>query len=97
MVSNFSGGGLQFWGVSQFFGGVSPIFRGVSNFSGGSPIFRGGGLQPECSQSSAGTHPTGMHSCYSNLSKYLYLIRLDFDLKSCFCRLDGALVSVSQF
>ena len=46
------GGGLQ------FFGGVSPIFAGVSNFSGG-------GLQPEYGQRSAGTHPTGMHSCFS--------------------------------
>ena len=74
MVSNFSGGvspifqggcGLQFFGGRgcglQFFG------RGVSNFSGGlqfggvSPIFRGGSL--EYGQRSAGTHPTGMHSC----------------------------------
>ena len=65
-------GGLQFWGVSNFSGvsnfGGSPIF-GVSNFSGGlqffggPPIFRGGALQPEYGQRSAGTHPTGMHSC----------------------------------
>ena len=64
------GGCLQFGGFSNFSGG-SPIFRGVSNFfwggavsrfSRGSPIFRGG-LQPEYGQRSAGTHPTGMHSC----------------------------------
>ena len=42
-------------------GGVPPIFRG-------SPIFRGGGVStgfsPEYGQRSAGTHPTGMHSCF---------------------------------
>ena len=73
MVSNFSGGG---WSpilggvVSNFSGGVGLQFfgGGVSNFSGGSPIFRGGsnfrgGGAPEYGQRSAGTHPTGMHSC----------------------------------
>ena len=42
-------------------GGVSN-FRGVSNFSGGCLEFFGGG-SPEYGQRSAGTHPTGMHSC----------------------------------
>ena len=45
--------------VSNFSGG-SLIFRG----GGGPPIFLGGVLQPEYGQRSAGTHPTGMHSCY---------------------------------
>ena len=60
---------LHFWGgvgvVSNCLGVWSPIFQGgVSNFFGGvwSPIFQGG-LQPEYHQHSAGTHPTGMHSC----------------------------------
>ena len=57
VCSNFSGG------VCSKFGGVSaPNFRGgvCSNFSGG-----GGGLQfSEYGQRSAGTHPTGMHSCH---------------------------------
>ena len=65
-------GGLQFFrGVLQFFGGVK----------GGPPNFFGGGFffdfcflwgytpppdqTPEYGQCSAGTHPTGMHSCYS--------------------------------
>ena len=62
-------GGLQFWGVSNFLGGGGfPNFRGVSKFLGGSPNFRGslnfrGGSPPEYGQRSAGTHPTGMHSC----------------------------------
>ena len=63
----------------QFFGGVSaPIFRGegiCSNFSGGGCLlqfFGGGGVCSNFSgglqfskygQRSAGTHPTGMHSC----------------------------------
>ena len=56
-VSNFSGG-LQFWGVSNFSGGVPPNFRG-----GVSGLVPGGGSPPEYGQRSAGTHPTGMHSC----------------------------------
>ena len=66
-------GGLQFfWG--------SPIFRGVSNFSGGGiSTFFGDtpthpppqDLTPEYSQRSAGTHPTGMHSCFG-----IFLVRL---------------------
>ena len=65
-------GGLQFFGGSPIFlGGVSPIFQGGASkflggclqFFGGSPIFRGG-LQPEYGQRSAGTHSTGMHSCF---------------------------------
>ena len=51
-------------GVSNFLGGLSLIFRGGR----GSPIFRGGGHQtPEYGQRSAGTHPTGMHSCLSSI------------------------------
>ena len=44
---------------------VSNFSGGVSNFSGGgwSPIFLGGGSS-EYDQRSAGTHPTGMHSCF---------------------------------
>ena len=57
-VSNFSGGDLQF-----FEGGSPLIFQGVSsNFSGGLQFF--GGDSPEYGQRSAGTHPTGMHSCF---------------------------------
>ena len=46
--------------------------QGGLQFFGGSPIFRDGGLQffggvsnfSEYGQRSAGTHPTGMHSCF---------------------------------
>ena len=72
----FGGGCLQFFGGGvflQIFGcvcggggflqileGGLQILEGVSNFSGG------GSLQfSEYGQRSAGTHPTGMHSCYS--------------------------------
>ena len=72
-VSNFLGAGSPILGGLQYFGG-SPILGGdVSNFGGspifwGSPIFRGfsnffGRGSPEYGQCSAGTHPTGMHSC----------------------------------
>ena len=62
-VSNFLGG------VSIFFGGGSPIFRGgVSNFPGG-------GSPSEYGQRSAGTHPTGMHSC----SSLCYQLLLGFE------------------
>ena len=54
---NFRGGGfLQIFGGVSFFGGVPP------NFWGGC-LFLGGGSPPEYGQRSAGTHPTGMHSC----------------------------------
>ena len=80
----FTGGVSSRGGVSKFLGwGVLQIFRGspiffwggrvgdvVSNFSGGSPIFREGVLQLEYGQCSAGTHPTGMHSC---ILKVLFL------------------------
>ena len=49
--SKFSGGGI--------FGGVPPNLGGGF---GGSYFF-GGGSPPEYGQRSAGTHPTGMHSC----------------------------------
>ena len=68
----FRGGALDF---ALIFGGGCSRF--CSNFSGGAPdfalIFRGGGsskfsgggggFPPEYGQRSAGTHPTGMHSC----------------------------------
>ena len=38
------------------------LVGGVSNFSGGFSNFSGGGVY---GQRSAGTHPTGMHSCYT--------------------------------
>ena len=64
---NFWGGCLlQILGV----GGVCSKFWGwggvCSKFSGGGvPNFRGGCLQfSEYGQRSAGTHPTGMHSCF---------------------------------
>ena len=47
-ASGVSARGVSFWGILQIFGGSS-------KFSGGSP--------PEYGQHSAGTHPTGMHSC----------------------------------
>ena len=52
----FSGGGI-FPGGWYFSGGVF--------FSGG--IFSGGGSSPEYGQRSAGTHPTGMHSCITDM------------------------------
>ena len=72
--SNLGGGFLQFFGgvppilggFLQFFrGGVPPIFRGVC-YSGTPP----GQQTPEYGQRSAGTHPTGMHSCLSVNSVY---------------------------
>ena len=71
-ASKFSGGGASKFsggGASKFSGGVPPNFRGVPpNFRGGGvPFwgvpFWGGGPSPEYGQRSAGTHPTGMHSC----------------------------------
>ena len=56
-VSNFSGGGC---GLVPG-GGVSPIFGGLQFFGGG-----GNG------QRSAGTHPTGMHSCYDIIFLLIY-------------------------
>ena len=62
---NFRGGAF-FWGVpanfrgGAFFGGVPPNFRGGAFFWGGVP-------SPEYGQRSAGTHPTGMHSCNKNM------------------------------
>ena len=47
------------FGGDIFLGGV--ILGGSSKFSGG--VFLGGGSPPEYGQRSAGTHPTGMHSC----------------------------------
>ena len=57
-LSNFSGGVLQiFWGGSpNFFGGEFSKILGSLQFFWGSP--------PEYGQRSAGTHPTGRHSCF---------------------------------
>ena len=54
--SKFSGGGVP----APNFGGVP-----APNFGGGvpAPNFRGGLKFSEYGQRSAGTHPTGMHSC----------------------------------
>ena len=64
-----------FWGSSKFLGGAVSGSRGVpSNFWGGGSNFLGGLVpgvlqifggvsSPEYGQRSAGTHPTGMHSC----------------------------------
>ena len=58
-VSNFSGGSPIFGGVSNWGGCLQFFWGGFSNFSGGLQFF-GGGVY---GQRSAGTHPTGMHSC----------------------------------
>ena len=45
--------------------GGSPIFQGgLQFFRGVLQFFLGGRGSPEYGQRSAGTHPTGMHSCY---------------------------------
>ena len=63
------GGGVSAWrGVPPNFwgrgclpgGGVPPNFR----WRGSSKFFWGGGSPLEYGQRSAGTHPTGMHSCF---------------------------------
>ena len=71
-----TGGGA----CSNFFGGVLFSGGGCSNFWGGifsggvpAPIFRGGLQFSEYGHRSAGTHPTGMHSCFSG---YLLLCSL---------------------
>ena len=73
--SKFLGGVLQIFGrgVLQFFlGGSSRFFWG-----GRSPVFwRGGGSPPEYGQRSAGTHPTGMHSCLK--LKFALVVKLLF-------------------
>ena len=65
----------------------SPIFRGVSKFSGGFLQifggegvlqFFGGGAPPEYGQRSAGTHPTGMHSCFGESEYHDYLLQQPF-------------------
>ena len=59
-------GGLQFFGRVRpnFRGGFPPNLGGFSSkFLGGSLNFWGRGSPPEYGQHSAGTHPTGMHSC----------------------------------
>ena len=73
VCSKFSGGSAPNFrgGLLQIFGGrgwlSAPNFRGgdvCSKFSGGYVWSRGGFLQfSEYGHHSAGTHPTGMHSC----------------------------------
>ena len=63
----FTGGGSSKFGGGLFLGGgmFLQIFLGGVSFWGGSSKFSGGegGSPPEYGQRSAGTHPTGMHSC----------------------------------
>ena len=76
VCSKFSGGGGIFRGgcLLQIFGGVSAPNFGVGGWGG---IFRGGvcskfsggASPPEYGHRSAGTHPTGMHSCPKNVPK----------------------------
>ena len=68
--SNFSGGRSFFGGVPPNFRGGPPNFQGGflqifggCLFWGGSSKFSGGRFPLEYDQRSAGTHPTGMHSC----------------------------------
>ena len=66
--SKFSRGGCYLGGGPSKFSGVG---GGSSKFSGGclqifGGSFFGGGSPPEYGQRSAGTHPTGMHSCRLN-------------------------------
>ena len=77
VVSNFSGGVSNFSGGLQFFFGGEWVsnFLGVSNFSGGLQFF-GGSL--EYGQRSAGTYPTGMHSCFLNESPPPFLNCMKF-------------------
>ena len=66
---NFGGGLLGgppnfFGGVCVFLGGVPPNFRGWGGLFFGGPSKFWGGVSPlEYGHHSAGTHPTGMHSC----------------------------------
>ena len=63
----FLAGGLQFFGGAPIFqGGVLQFFLGILQFFGGGSNFSGG-LQffwREYGQRLAGTHPTGMYSCW---------------------------------
>ena len=64
---NFGGGVCLEGGFLQILGGVC-LERGgwggfLQIFWGGCLPGRGGGSPPEYGQRSAGTHPTGMHSC----------------------------------
>ena len=69
-------GGVWSRGVSDFSGGLQLFFDGggvwsrggVSNFFGGEVSGPGGGSLLEYGQCLAGTHPTGMHSCYPTVS-----------------------------
>ena len=67
-LRGYFSGGCIFSGGVYFFGGV--YFSGGVFFQGG--IFRGGS-PPEYGQRSAGSHPTGMHSCFClGLKEYLF-------------------------
>ena len=61
--------GVFFWGGSSKFSGGGSFFGGVP------PNFRGGCSPPEYGQRSAGTHPTGMHSCCLYFLKPLSIIK----------------------
>ena len=50
-------------GFLQIFGGGPPNFWEGGGCS--SKFSRGGGSPPEYGQRLAGTHPTGMHSCFT--------------------------------
>ena len=69
----FWGGSSKFLGGGYFLGGppnFGGYFFGGGYFLGGGGFLQiyfwgGGGSPPEYGQRSAGTHPTGMHSCYT--------------------------------
>ena len=80
----FLGGFLQIFRGGVFFGGGSSNFLGGSSkFSGvgsskfflGGVFLWGGGSPPEYGQRSAGTHPTGMHSCF--VTEFVFLRKGD--------------------
>ena len=70
VILSTGGGGMWVWSrrggrcSSKFSGGCSSKFPGGGGSGpGGFSKFSGGGSPPEYGQRSAGTHPTGMHSC----------------------------------
>ena len=93
-ASNFRGGCL----LQNFGGGACSKFCGggaCSKFSGGvpAPNFQGGVVLQfsEYGQRSAGTHPTGMHSCLANSSlnsSRLINHMCEWTLRNCFVKMD---------
>ena len=64
-------------GQSQGWVGIPACLAGQSR-RGGSSNFFGGGVSnfPEYGQHSAGTHPTGMHSCFTFVNNFvIFLVR----------------------